>query len=97
MNTTTTTTTAVELNGLVAEFDLDRRYDYYSLSDKGLAFADACCGGNTIDELATALRDGIEHWTCAGDCEAWDMSEAEWLAGIKGALAFKVARLAELV
>lgn len=98
MNTNTSTAAADSLKGLknlITEFELDRRDDYYGLSDKELAFADACCSGNTIDELAMALRDGSGHWTCAGDCEAWDLARSEWLAGIKGALADKVFRRLE--
>lgn len=94
MNTTTTTAAATssleELKGLITEFELDRRDYYYGLSDKELAFADACCSGNTIDELAKVLRYGSGHWTCAAlQAQKATVRPGTW-PGLSGWLASRV-------
>ena len=72
------------------EADLDYRLDYCRLDGLALDFADACCNSNTIEELRAALADGVEHYSFEADCDAWGLDEDDWLAGLRGALAWKL-------
>lgn len=84
MNTINTTGYAFD------ESELDYLIDYCRLEGAALEFADACCNSNTVEELRAALADGVEHYSCEPDCAQWGMDEDEWLAGLRGALAWKL-------
>ena len=72
------------------EAELDYLFDYCRLDGLALLFADACCDSNTVEELREALANGVEHYSCEPDCAQWGMDEDEWLAGLRGALAWKL-------